>query len=242
MHFFDFGLILNILKNLPMIIQKIRQHLKLFRYFIWLALLSFLIVILINFLILSTSRKYIYSDISNIPKSYTAIVLGAQVHQLGVPSNFLKDRLDEAIELYKSNKISRFLLSGDHGRSNYDEVNTMKIYLLENGIDTNDIFLDHAGFDTYSSMYRAREIFEVKDAIIVTQNFHLPRAVFIARKLGIKAYGINADKQNYSSISYLRKREKIANIKACLELLIHKKPKYLGEKIPITGDSSKSFD
>jgi SanA protein len=230
------------LKQELMIIAKIRKHLNILRYIIRFALLFLVFIIFVNIIITVKSRKYIYSDIDSIPKCYTGIVLGAQVYQLGVPSNFLQDRLDKAIELYKSNKISRFLLSGDHGQNNYDEVNTMKKYLLENGVDTNDIFLDHAGFDTYNTMFRAKEIFEVKDVIIITQNFHLPRAVYIARRLGLGAYGISADKQKYSSLSYLKKREKIANIKAYLELLIHKKPKYLGEKIPITGDSYKSFD
>ena len=223
-------------------INWIRRHFKVIWYLLGLAVLCILFIVFVNVHVNAFSRRYICSEMDSVPGYYTGIVLGAHVYQSGVPSNYLQDRLDKAIELYKSGKVKRLLLSGDHGRTNYDEVNTMKQYLLEQGVDTSDIFLDHAGFDTYNTMYRAKEIFEVKEAIIVTQDFHLPRAVYIARKLGLNAYGICADKQKYSSLNYLQKREKFANIKAFLELWIHKKPRFLGEKIPITGDNSKSFD
>jgi SanA protein len=214
-----------------------------------LALITFALITIVIFAIISInssiknkSKSFIFNDISKLPKCYTAIVLGAKVFPDGRPSNYLQDRLDKAIELYKRKKVSRFLLSGDHGQTNYDEVNNMKAYLIKNGIDTKDIFLDHAGFDTYNTMVRAKEIFEVKDAIIVSQDFHLPRAIYIAREKGIKAYEITADNQEYANLKSLYRREKIANIKAFLEILINKKPKFLGEKIPITGDSKLSYD
>ena len=164
------------------------------------------------------------------------------VYHSGYPSDYLKDRMDVAIELYKNKKVKRFLLSGDHGRKNYDEVNNMKKYLIDNGINTEDIFLDHAGFDTYNTMVRAKEIFQVTDAIIVTQEFHLSRAVYLARSKGITAFGIKADKRSYAAISKLKIRETIANVKAFIEVLINKSPKFLGSKIPITGNSKLSYD
>jgi SanA protein len=109
-------------------------------------------------------------------------------------------------------------------------------------VDTCDIFLDHAGFDTYNTMVRAKEIFKVKDAIIVTQEFHLPRAIYIARSIGLNAYGIKSDKHKYLSLERLKIRELIANVKAFSAILFHKKPRFLGEQIPITGDSKLSYD
>ncbi|MFZ4400028.1 MAG: SanA/YdcF family protein [Bacteroidales bacterium] len=215
---------------------------KKLKYFIAFCLFFGISALIINIIVISKSKKFIYSEIGNVPECYTAIVLGAHVSESGYLSNFLQDRLDVAIELYKNKKIKRFLLSGDHGRSNYDEVNSMKHYLLNQGIDSNDVFLDHAGFDTYSSIVRAKEVFGVNKTIIVSQEFHLPRAVFIARSKGLDAFGMKADKRIYSSIKHSRIREIFANIKAVLELIINKSPRFLGAKIPITGDSKLSYD
>jgi SanA protein len=215
---------------------------KLLKYFSFFCLAIFALVLIVNLVVVWKSKKYIFDKVKDVPECYTAIVLGAFVHRSGNPSDILQDRLDVGIELYKNKKVKRFLLSGDHGQVGYDEVNNMKKYLLDHGVDTADIFLDHAGFDTYNTMVRAIEIFEVKDAIIVTQEFHLPRAVYIARSKGLNAYGIKADKRKYVSINSLKFREIIANIKAFYELLINKKPRYLGDKIPITGDSRLSYD
>jgi SanA protein len=215
---------------------------KLIKYFSIVCLAIFGMVLIVNLRVNWKSNKYIFDNVQQVPECYTAIVLGAFVYKSGNPSNILQDRLDVAIELYKNKKVKRFLLSGDHGQVGYDEVNNMMKYLLDNGVDTVDIFLDHAGFDTYNSMVRAKEIFQVKDAVIVTQEFHLPRAVYIARSKGLNAYGIKADKRNYASINRLKFREIIANMKAFYELLINKNPRYLGEKIPITGDSRLSYD
>jgi len=201
-----------------------------------------LILIIANFVVIGNSKRFLYENISEVPKCYTAIVLGAKVQQNGTPSDYLQDRLDMAIELYHNNKISRFLLSGDHGQTSYDEVNNMKAYLINHGINTEDIFLDHAGFDTYNTMVRAKIIFKVQDAIIVTQKFHLPRAVYIARSQGIEAFGIKADKRQYAAMKSLKIREALSSVKAFTEVIINKSPKYLGEQIPITGDSKLSYD
>jgi SanA protein len=219
--------------------KRTKKYLK---YFLVLCLLSVVFTFIINAVVKNKSKEFIYDKVKDVPPCYTALVLGAMVSQSGYPSDFLKDRMDIAIELYKNKKVKRFLLSGDHGQKNYDEVNSMKKYLLDKGIDTSDIFLDHAGFDTYSSIVRAKEIFQVKDVIIVTQEFHLSRAVYIARKKGLNAYGMVADKREYLSIKRLKIRELMANVKAFWEVLINKEPKFLGSKIPITGDSKLSYD
>jgi len=199
-------------------------------------------VLAINFYVGQKSGSYIFQDMNNLPKAETALVLGAKVFQQGMMSGMFQDRVDTAIELYKENKVEKILVSGDHGSEDYDEVNTAKDYLLEKGVRSEDIFLDHAGFDTYDSLYRAKEIFEVSSATIITQNFHLPRAVYIGKELDMEMYGFSADKHSYAGIKYNESREIFGKVKAFLDVSLRAKPKFLGEKIPITGDSKKSWD
>lgn len=196
----------------------------------------------LNYYIYSSTKSSIYSDTNKVSKSYTALVLGAKVYRNGNLSVILQDRVNTALDLYQSKKITRFLLSGDHGKSNYDEVNLMKDYLIKKGVPKQDIFLDHAGFDTYDSVYRAKHIFNVTEIVIVTQHFHVKRAVYIAKSLGLKVQGFTADKHQYGIAKKMVLRESLANVKAFLELLFHKKPKYLGSIIDIKGDSSLSYD
>jgi SanA protein len=217
----------------------LRTQLKLI---ILLALVSILCFFSINIYMQKYARSYIYESIQEVPEGYTALVLGAFVHGDGAPSQILEDRLETALELYHQHKIKRFLLSGDHGTQGYDEVNNMKDYLLMQGVDTADIFLDHAGFDTYNSVVRAKEIFDATDMVIITQEFHLSRAVYIARKKGLNATGMVADKHRYPSLTYLRVRESMAMVKAFGEVMINRDPVFGGEKIPITGDSRLSYD
>lgn len=211
--------------------------------FVLVIFLAFVISMLsINIYITYKADKYISNDVNSVMPCYTAIVLGASVSKDGDLSPVLADRIQTAIELYHSGKVQRFLLSGDHGRKQYDEVNSMKYFLLANGISSKDIFLDHAGFDTYNSLVRAKKIFDVDKAIIVTQNFHLPRAVYIGRSIGLDTYGVKADKREYRNMYKLQFRELFANVKAVYEVLFNINPKYLGSKIPITGDSQLSWD
>ncbi len=205
-------------------------------------LMSMFAVLAINFHIDSKSNPYIFQDMNNLPEVETALVLGAKVFQQGTMSGMLQDRVDTAIDLYKKDKVKKILISGDHGREDYDEVNTMKDYLLKKGIKGEDIFLDHAGFDTYDSLYRANEIFKVSSVVVVTQNFHLPRAVYIGRGLKMEVCGFSADRHLYANIDHNKSREVLSKVKAFLDLNFHAKPKFLGEKIPISGDSKKSWD
>lgn len=151
-------------------------------------------------------------------------------------SSVLEDRAVMAINLYKQGKVSKILMSGGNPTVTNNEVDPVRKFLIANGIPASDIFLDHAGFDTYSTMYRARTVFKVTSAIIVTQEFHLPRAVYTARSLGIDAYGLVADRGTYSFKNYLR--EFLSRPNAFLDILIHRLPKYLGPSFPITGDGT----
>lgn len=206
-----------------------------------LIVLGASIYLYINYKVVKFSSEYIVS-IEEAPESEAALVLGALVYKSGRVSPILGDRLDYGIELYKKNKVSKLLLSGDHGQKNYDEVNSMKKYALEKDVISKDIFMDHAGFNTYDSMYRAKDVFKAEKVIIVTQEYHLSRAIYIARKLGIDAYGVASDKHYYPKLAIYKFRESIARCKDYLLVIFKVKPKYLGEPIDITGDGSATND
>lgn len=175
-----------------------------------------------------------YNSVSDAPNAEIVMIPGAAIFPDGALSSIFKDRADMAIRVYKAGKVSKILVSGDNSTVSHNEVNPVRNYLIENGIPDEDIFLDHAGFDTYSSMYRARDIFGVTSVLIATQSFHLPRSVFTARRLGITAYGVNADVGHILFRNYVR--EVFADEKTMLDLIFHRQPKYLGEQIPIMGD------
>ncbi|MBY0293894.1 YdcF family protein [Patescibacteria group bacterium] len=186
-----------------------------------------------------STAKFIYSNTDVPPKSPVALVLGASVKSNGTLSVVMKERADRAANLYLSGIVSKILVTGDNSTLQYDEVYPVGKYFLALGIPQDDIFLDYAGFDTYSSMYRARDIFGVTHMLIVTQQYHLPRAVFIARTLGLEAYGVDAshgEKYFYNSV-----REIPASIKAAFDLAINRQPKYLGEQFPVSGTSSTTW-
>lgn len=200
-------------------------------------------VLIINQYIQSEGGKYIVSQ-EDVPEADAIIVLGALVFPDGNVSLMLRDRLTTGYELYEKGKAKKIIVSGDHGRKEYDEVNTMKDFLKVKGVPGDDIFMDHAGFNTYDSLYRARDIFRANKVIIVTQKYHLMRALFIARELGIEAYGIPADKRIYNGVMLKNEiREIGARNKAFFTAkLIKPKPKYLGEVIPVTGSGSATDD
>jgi SanA protein len=196
-----------------------------------------------NLVIIKTSDGLIAKSLKDAPKSQVAIVLGALVFKNGSLSNIVSDRVDTAIDLYRLGKVDKILLTGDHGKTSYDEVNSMRRYALKKGIPPKDIFMDHAGFSTYESMYRGRDVFQVKSAIIVTQKFHLARSVYTANALGIDAVGVYADRHVYIKALLNEARESLARTKAFIEVNIARpKPTYLGEIIPITGDGRLTND
>lgn len=180
--------------------------------------------------------------IADTPVVDAVIVPGASVLPSGKPSDVLSDRLLTAIDIYTAKKATKILVSGDHGTRGYDEVNTMRVYLLDAGIPADDIFLDHAGFDTYDTMYRARTVYGIDTAIVATQTFHLPRALYIGNRLGIDAYGVAAERQQYVKDDVFAMRERFANVKAYLDLLRHASPTYTGTAIDISGDGRVTWD
>ena len=170
------------------------------------------------------------------------LVLGAGLMPDETPNRMLQDRLDKGIELYKAGIAPKILLSGDNGQEEYDEVNAMKKYVMGAGIPSEDIFMDHAGFSTYESMYRAKDIFLVKRAIIVTQRYHQYRALYTARGLGIESYGVVSEPRTYSGQTYREIREILARDKDFVKVIIKPEPTYLGETIPINGSGLFSHD
>ena len=170
------------------------------------------------------------------------LVLGCQVKDDGVPSHMLEDRLKRGVELYKLGAAPKLLMSGDHGRTDYNEVGTMKAYAMDAGIPSEDIFMDHAGFSTYESLYRAKEVFCAKKIIIVTQKYHLYRALYIAQALGLEAWGVDADYRSYSGQASREVREVLARVKDFALSIFQPKPTYLGDAIPITGSGNDTND
>ncbi len=165
-----------------------------------------------------------------------ALVLGARVYADGAVSAVLEDRLQTALDLYQEGRVPRILVSGDHRTDGYDEVNAMRAWLEARGVPREDIFLDHAGLDTYSSMARARDVFHVRRVLVATQRFHLPRALYIARALGLTADGVPADRRRYPGALYSETREIASRTRAFLDVATHRVPRHLGAPMPITGD------
>lgn len=169
------------------------------------------------------------------------LVLGCGVHG-DVPSHMLEDRMLKALEVYETGVTKKILMTGDHGRTDYDEVNVMKSFAVERGVESSDVFMDHAGFSTYDSMYRAKNIFTCKKIIIVTQKYHLYRALYIANKLGIEAYGVNSDQRTYGKFLYREVREILARDKDFVKCILKPESVCLGEEIPISGDGDLTND
>lgn len=216
---------------------------KMIKYIIMLVLIFIVIILSINsFVKIVTKNKildeYEYSKLENID---CIIVLGAGIWG-DKPSPMLEDRLKEAISLYNQNISSKIIMSGDHGKEDYDEVNIMKEYAIKQGVRSEDIFMDHAGFSTYESMYRAKDVFEANKVVIVTQKYHLYRALYIAKQLGIEAYGVNSDPRKYVGTTYREAREIIARDKDFIKCIFKPQPKYLGETIPVNGDGNITND
>ena len=169
------------------------------------------------------------------------LVLGAGVWGTK-PSPMLEDRLLQSINLYERGASDRLIMSGDHGRKEYDEVNVMKQFAVDVGIPSKQIFMDHAGFSTYESLYRTRDIFQAKKIIIVTQEYHLYRALYIAKGLGIEACGVASDLRPYAGQENREMREILARVKDFFYVMVKPKPTYLGEAIPVNGNGDLTND
>lgn len=194
--------------------------------------------LLIDRHVATSAKDYIYPA-EDVPEADAILVLGASVYGNGNVSDILKDRLDTALALFRNKRAPKILVSGDHRSDDYDEVGTMRRYLTDKKVAPRDIFLDHAGFSTYESVYRAKAVFSVKKVIIVTQDYHLKRAVYTARSLGMDAYGVAADKRTYVDIEKYKFREFFARNKDFIYSRIMKPvPAGLGAPIPISGDGT----
>ena len=207
-------------------------------------ILGFVIIFAINLHVKSSMKdKVITSEMaSDLEDVDCILVLGAMVWGDNKPSYMLEDRLLQSIELFENGASDRIIMSGDHGQEDYDEVNIMKKFAIDRGVPSNKIFMDHAGFSTYESVYRAREVFQADKLIIVTQEYHLYRALYIAEKLGLEAYGVASDPREYIGQEMRDIREIAASVKDFFNVIIKPEPKYLGEVVPISGDGDITND
>ncbi len=228
--------------NLPRMSKSSRKRRVVFWSLLTLGAFVLLVGILTltaNLVITRTTRDSVLASPEDAPHAQCAIVLGARVFSDGTLYAMMADRLEVAIALYELGKVDKLLISGDHGTTTYDEVNAMLKYAVERGVPDSDVFTDHAGFDTYDTMYRARDVFMVRSALVVTQGYHLSRAVYTARELGLDAVGVSADLRPYLHPLRNQAREILARVNAVIQLHItNPDPKFLGPQIPITGDGS----
>lgn len=195
----------------------------------------------INIFVRKSSEKHIFNEQSiNVLEdgNYDAIlILGSGIRN-NYPTPILKERLDTGIYLYENDIAPKIIMSGDHGQEYYDEVNIMKEYAIEKGVPSEDIFMDHAGFSTYESMYRAQYIFGVQKLVVVSQKYHLYRAIYIGRNLGMDVVGANATKTIMGGHSARLTREVFAQGKDFFKVILRPEPTFLGEKISLdeSGD------
>ncbi|MEE1161545.1 MAG: ElyC/SanA/YdcF family protein [Acutalibacteraceae bacterium] len=207
------------------------------------AVLLLAVIFVPNFIVVGKVKNDIISleEAESLADTDCAVILGAGVRN-GEPTPMLKDRLLTGIDLYKSGAVKKLIMGGDHGSKDYDEVNIMKSFAVDNGVPDEDIFMDHAGFSTYETVYRAKEIFEADNIIIVSQKYHLYRALYIAEKLDVKAVGVSADLRTYSGQKMRDLREILARDKDFFNCIIKPEPTYLGEKIPVSGNGNLTND
>ena len=216
---------------------------KIIIIFLIVIITGAIIVLGINAYVKGSTKNQIIrnNDYSNLQDIDCIIVLGAGVWGEN-PSPMLEDRLLEGIKLYENNVAPKIIMTGDHGREEYDEVNVMKKFAMDKGVPSGDIFMDHAGFSTYESLYRAKEIFEADKVVIVTQEYHLYRALHIANELGIEAYGVASDPRQYVGAAYREIREVLARNKDFVQCVFKPEPTYLGEVIPVFGNGNVTND
>ena len=214
--------------------KKKRLILRIFRNLICIGLFVILAALLGNAWVIGSTKGLIKKESEvKSSKADCILVLGAGVHKDNSPSLMLRDRLETACRLYEEGAASKIIMSGDHGR---------KDYAIDKGIPSSDIFMDHAGFSTYESMYRAKAVFQVKNMIVVSQKYHLYRALYSGKGLGMKVTGVPAKETRYAGQMYRDLRELLARDKDVVSVLRKTKPTYLGEAIPVSGDGDVTND
>ena len=199
-----------------------------------------LLLVVANGYVTRSAEGLAFDDVGQVPERPVAIVFGAGVVN-GQATPALADRVEGAVELYRQGRVSKLLMTGDNSHPDYDEVSVMRDLAIDQGVPAEAITRDHAGFDTRSSCYRARDVFGVRAAVLVTQDYHLPRALYTCRDLGIDAVGLripdwqhNADQLDWGqypgldSQKYMT-REWLARANALLEAHVtHPEPQFLG--------------
>jgi SanA protein len=179
------------------------------------------------------AKGRIYQNISDVPPAPVALVLGAGLWRDGTPTPALYDRVATAVDLYKAGKVKKLLMTGDNRFINYNEPEAMRKLAVQLGVPNEDIVLDYAGRRTYDSCYRAKEIFEVKQAVIVTQRFHLDRSLFLCNAMGVPSVGVAADRRVYQTLRWWELREALATTAAWWDVNVGHPVPVLGEKLPI---------
>ena len=220
--------------------KKKKMFIRVLFWLIFAAVILTLTIVGINlYIVIKEKSRIISLEEADEFQADCIVVLGAGIRDDGSPTWMLEDRIKIGDKLYQNHAADKIIMSGDHGRENHDEVNTMKSYAMGEGIPSEDIFMDHAGFETYDSLYRARDIFGAKKVIIVTQEYHLYRALYIADQLGLDARGVTSDLRFYSKkMAYWKFREYLARVKSFVKCITQPEPKYLGDTIDlsVSGD------
>lgn len=224
--------------------KKLSKTRRLLLCFVCLLAACALILAGVNiYVTASAAQKIVFAEEAAAMDADCILILGSSVYgdSLGA---MVENRVQTGLALLEAGASDRLLLSGDHGKENYDEVNAMKQYCVDRGVDPDVVFLDHAGFSTYESMYRAKAIFGVQKLIVVTQRYHLSRAVYIANALGMDAYGVAAPDPNTGILPRLRNqvRESAARVKDFAVCILKPEPTYLGDAIPVSGSAKLSDD
>ena len=209
-----------------------------------LGILGAALVLGINAWVKNSVKDYILTEeqAAQLTDMDCILVLGCKVGADGTLSHMLEDRLRQGVALYDLGAAPKLLMSGDHGTEEYDEVDAMKRYAVNAGVPSCDVFMDHAGFSTYESVYRAKEVFEVQRVIIVTQEYHLYRALMVARQMGLEAYGVAVNYRTYVGQTSRDIREILARVKDFGMTIFWPEPTYLGEAIPISGNGDLTHD
>ncbi len=223
-----------------------KKHTKLpiiiISFLVWIALLCILASIVMNGIVIGTTKDRItmIPSLLKFEGADCVLVLGAGVRPDGTPSPMLEDRLITGLMVYTTildkEGSAKLLMSGDHGREHYDETAAMMNFALDSDIAPEDVFLDHAGFSTYDSLYRAKYVFGAKRVIIVTQKYHLYRALWIADRLGLEAVGVSADRRTYAGQSMREVREYAARTKDLVKSIAKPQSRFLGDPIDLSGD------
>jgi SanA protein len=211
---------------------------KWLRQFTLMAGLAGLLGLILPRLITTLQARNLTFQVNDSPAERVAIVFGAGLHRDGTPTAILRDRVETGVRLYFSGKVEKLLLSGDNRYLNYNEPEAMRQYALSLGVPDEALTLDYAGRRTYDTCYRAKAIFGVERALLVTQKFHLPRALFLCKALGLKAFGVEANNRNYRNGSLLiwNIREHLATVGAFLDVYVERPSPVLGKPEPLFLD------